>query len=162
MRPPRGHRQLRKARFSQRNAAYLITSCTHDRQPLLATEEAAETVIGALRWLAARGAVDLLAYVVMPDHMHAVVVLKSDERLEGIVQRLKSYTAHAINKLLGRRGPVWVPAYYDHAIRRVQSIEDVVAYVERNPVRAGLAQSAEDYPFSSASANRREDAAPTR
>jgi len=158
MKPQKGHKELRKARFSAPNAAYLITSCTYNRQPLLATERAAEIVIGALRWLAAKGVIELWGYVVMPDHVQAVIVLTSDEPLASVMQRFKSYTAHALNRLLGRRGPVWVPAYHEHGIRRVERLEDVVAYVEANPVRAGLVESAGDYTFSSASSNRCQDA----
>ncbi len=64
-----------------------------------------------------------------------------------IVWAIKSASAHRINKLLQRHGSVWQDEYFDHVIGRSDSLEQKIQYVRENPVRAGLVQRAEDYPW---------------
>ena len=61
------------------------------------------------------------------------------------MQSLKSVTAHRINKLLRRSGPVWEEESFDHVLRSDESLEDKREYIRQNPVRAGLAKRPEDY-----------------
>jgi REP element-mobilizing transposase RayT len=68
-----------------------------------------------------------------------------------VVQRWKGTTAVEINRLLGRTGTLWAPDYYDRYIRDMNHLHDSIAYIHRNPVKAGLCEKAEDWPFSSAS-----------
>ncbi len=51
---------------------------------------------------------ELIAYSVMPNHVH--VVFRLHEQLDELVQRWKSFTAHAANKILGRKGTFWAEA----------------------------------------------------
>jgi putative transposase len=99
---------------------------------------------------------ELLAYVVMPSHIHWVFTpLKAtgnaakSQRL-AITSAFKSYTALACNRLLGRRGRFWQEESYDRVVRSEVELERIVRYVEHNPVRAGLCERAEDWEFSSA------------
>lgn len=87
--------------------------------------------------------------VVMPDHVHLVFTPLSDNdgpiSLPEIFQKVKSESAHRINKHLGRKGRVWQDESFDHVLRREQSISDKVEYVMLNPVRAGLVRNPLDY-----------------
>ncbi len=87
------------------------------------------------------------AYVVMPNHLHLLLTLIGDLTLSEIMQRIKSYTSHRINKLLGRNGSVWWPDYYDRYIRDAAHFEATVHYIWANPVRAGLADHPEAWPW---------------
>ena len=104
----------------------------------------------------------LLAYCVMPNHVHAVFVPHEpdDERpepadleiapagpLTRIMHSLKSYTAHEANRILERTGPFWQRESYDHWVRDDEELLRVVEYVVRNPVTAGLAERFEDWPW---------------
>jgi putative DNA methylase len=64
---------------------------------------------------------------------------------------LKSYTAHEANKLLGRTGQFWQHESYDHWLRDEEELERVVAYINANPVRAGLVAQPIDFRWNSAS-----------
>jgi hypothetical protein len=67
------------------------------------------------------------------------------------LQTLKGFTAREANKLLGRTGqPFWQAESYDHWVRDPAEAERIRAYIESNPVKAGLVARAEDYPWSSA------------
>ena len=92
----------------------------------------------------------LSAWVVMPNHVHMVMTPLPGKPLAGIMQSLKSFTANEANKLLARKGPFWMPDYFDRYIRNERHLVGAIAYVENNPVKAGLCRRPQDWPFSSA------------
>jgi putative DNA methylase len=97
-----------------------------------------------------RRSYDLFAWVVMPNHVH--VVLKPNDTLYEIMGWIKQATAVRANRLICRAGqPFWQREYFDTWIRTGDELGSVIGYVEQNPVRAGLAGCAEDWPWSSAS-----------
>jgi putative transposase len=92
---------------------------------------------------------DLLAWVVMPNHVH--LVFQPLRELPEITRWIKGSTARYANLLLGRTGkPFWQYESYDHCIRNDTELDRVIRYVEGNPVVAGLAEAIEDWPWSSA------------
>jgi REP element-mobilizing transposase RayT len=92
---------------------------------------------------------ELIAWVVMPNHVH--VVLKPIAKLPEIVRWLKAATANRANRVIGKIGEAfWQREYYDRWIRSDKELSSVVNYVEGNPVTAGLAACPEDWPWSSA------------
>jgi REP element-mobilizing transposase RayT len=71
--------------------------------------------------------------------------------LPQITHWLKGRTAVEANRLLGRTGEAfWQHESYDHWVRNEREFNRIVAYIEENPVSAGLAARAEDWPWSSA------------
>lgn len=92
----------------------------------------------------------LLAWCVMPNHVHVLIQTITGWPLGDIVQSWKSFTAHAINKRLARNGKVWMEDYFDRYIRDDAHYAAVVVYIHANPVKAGLAAEAARWPLSSA------------
>ncbi len=92
---------------------------------------------------------DLRAFVVMANHVHLLVLPRvSPSRF---LQALKGYTAREANRLLARTGqPFWQAESYDHWVRHDRESDRIQAYIENNPVKAGLVANAADYPWSSA------------
>jgi putative DNA methylase len=115
----------------------------------LAQESLARIVVAALRRGAVLGHYDLGAYVVMSNHVHVLLLPKvSPTRL---LQSLKGATAREANRSLGRTGKTfWQAESYDHWVRDDRERERIAAYIENNPVKAGLVTRAEDYAWSSA------------
>ena len=92
---------------------------------------------------------ELYAYVVMPNHVH--VLLKPIFDYDKITQGIKGYTAHEINTLQKQRGRVfWQDECYDHWPRDEDEFFRIIAYIENNPVAAGLCASPADWLWSSA------------
>ncbi len=94
----------------------------------------------------------LYAAVVMPDHIHLLFTPLRDQEtrsynLAVVAQAIKGSSAHSINKLLGRSGPVWQEEYFDHVVRSYESLCEKVEYIRQNPVRRGLARTPEEYPW---------------
>jgi putative transposase len=146
MAPEPGHHRLRRGRRSIPNHAYLVTATAYNRKPVFAHPGAAVSVLQSFSWLEARGSVALEACVVMPDHVHAVMRLENAP-LRHVMRSFKGYTGSRISQLLGSSGPVWQPAYHDHALRREESLRDAVVYCLSNPVRAGLVDDFHAYPY---------------
>jgi REP element-mobilizing transposase RayT len=92
----------------------------------------------------------LLAWCVMPNHVHALVETFPGVRLDRVVHSWKSFTAHKVNALLERHERFWAPEYFDRYMRDDAHLAVTTAYVEANPVRAGLCGEPYDWPFSSA------------
>ena len=96
-----------------------------------------------------RHSYDLYAWAIMPNHVHAV--WKPHIPMPSIMRCLKGRTSRIANRLLGRGGqPFWQDESYDHWIRSTQELEDIVRYVESNPVTAGLVSSEAQWAWSSA------------
>ena len=93
----------------------------------------------------------LLAWVIMPNHVHALIELVGTNTLKRVVKTWKSFTARKANAALDRVGPFWQPDYHDRYVRRDSHLNRVVAYIEHNPVSAGLCRRPQDWSFSSAS-----------
>jgi REP element-mobilizing transposase RayT len=87
-----------------------------------------------------------LAWVVMPDHFHWLIELKSDS-LSQVVGRTKSLTRLTVNAAQGCTGSIWQQGFHDRALRREQGLKAVALYIVMNPVRAGLVKRIGDYPL---------------
>jgi len=93
----------------------------------------------------------LHAFVVMPNHIHWLFSPLGGENLKTIRTRLKKLTARKINKIVGRKGKLWMNEGFDHWIRTQQEFDKTVRYIENNPIKAGLVKNPEDWEWSSAS-----------
>ena len=90
------------------------------------------------------------AAVVMPDHVHMILTpLRADSgesfTFEEILSGIKGASAHSVNRLLGRRGKVWLDESFDHVLRSEESLAEKSEYICQNPVRKGLVAKAEEY-----------------
>ena len=92
----------------------------------------------------------LLAWCIMPNHVHTLVEMFRGVSLSRVMQSWRSYTAHQINRLLNRTGQVWMQEYFDRYIRDADHYQKVVNYIHNNPVKAGLVAAPTQYRWSSA------------
>ena len=92
----------------------------------------------------------LLAWVIMPNHVHALIEAFDGFPLDGVIHSWKSFTSKQANKILGRSGQFRMQDYFDRYIRDDNHLAAVTDYIERNPVKAGLAPSADAWRWGSA------------
>ncbi|MBK1644543.1 transposase [Thiocapsa imhoffii] len=137
--------ELRKGRFSQTGLFYSITTVTERRRPVFRDLWSARLLIRELREADALGWSTTWAFVVMPDHLHWLVEL-GDSELSQLVLRVKSCSAIAVNRVLGRSGRLWQKGFHDHALRSEEDLQAIARYIVANPLRAGLVTSVRDYP----------------
>ncbi|MCU1261200.1 MAG: hypothetical protein JWO80_4085, partial [Bryobacterales bacterium] len=114
---------------------------THLRNPAVA-----QVVVDAIRQGVGRDYL-LHAWVVMPNHVH--LLLTPQEEVSRLLRKLKGATARQANKLLAQSGQsFWQDESYDRLVDGPEEFRRLANYIVQNPVRAGLAASAEEYPWS--------------
>jgi REP element-mobilizing transposase RayT len=91
----------------------------------------------------------LLAWCIMPNHVHVVVEPIEGNHIGGIVHSWKSFSADQANRLLGRSGSFWHRDYFDRFIRDEGHLTRTIEYVENNPVKAGLVTTIAEWRWSS-------------
>ncbi len=91
----------------------------------------------------------LIAWVIMPNHIHFLATPLENVELREIAHSIKSYTAHEANKILNRKGQFWQHEPFDRYIRNRKHFVNVVEYIENNPVKAGFCEKPENWKFSS-------------
>lgn len=101
-----------------------------------------------LHWDATR--YHLLAWCIMPNHVHVLFETREGSPLPAILQGWKSFSAKAINRYLGRTGTVWMQDYFDRYIRDDHHLAATIAYIHANPVNAGLVDHEWEWLHSSA------------
>ncbi len=111
----------------------------------------AELVTASLHYRDGR-VYDLDAFCIMPNHVHMVYtpLPKADggyHALSAIMHSLKRYTARQANQLLGREGDFWQHESYDHVVRDRAEWRRIVLYVLNNPVKAGLVEHWDNWPW---------------
>lgn len=133
--------RLRKGRASIPGQAYLITSTTHERNPLFQDPLKARILCQSFLKMDALALSRTLCFVVMPDHFHWMMVLGEGRSLSQVVKMYKNRTA----RMLG--GRIWQTGFHDRAIRREEDLLPVARYVVANPVRAGIVKSVREYSY---------------
>jgi valyl-tRNA synthetase len=109
---------------------------------LLSDPQVAEIVQNAVRHFD-QERYEIVAWAIMPNHVHAILRPFGGQELSKIVQSWKSFTAKEINRLLNRQGSLWMEEYYDHLIRDEKDLANQVSYTLANPEKAGL----QDWPW---------------
>jgi REP element-mobilizing transposase RayT len=91
----------------------------------------------------------LHAWVVMPNHVHVLLTPRQGHTVGGVVQSWKSFTSRRALEMLRRKAPFWQADYFDRQIRNEQHYAAALDYIEMNPVKAGLCNEPQEWPFSS-------------
>jgi putative transposase len=126
---------------------YSLTFGTFNRQRLFVEAPIVETIKSQIVRAADLCGFVVIAYCFMPDHLHLLVGSSvGPSGLAVFAQRAKQLSAYYGRRRLG--GPVWQVGYFERVLREAEDTRAVAAYLLANPVRAGLARCAADYPFS--------------
>ncbi len=124
---------------------YHLVLTTRGRQAVL-TGAVADNCISELGESAALHEFEVLAFAVMPNHVHLLIVgLSAQSNAIRFVQRLKQKTSYAWVQEHGEK--LWQPSFYDHAIRHQEEVKQTARYIVENPVRAGLTRVWDDWPL---------------
>jgi putative transposase len=125
---------------------YFLTFCAFERRDLCRDRSAVELVSAQILRTASEFGFAVIAYCFMPDHVHLLVAgTTASANLRAFVklarQRAGSLYVRANHQHLWQRG------YHDRVLRSSDDVHRFVKYIVDNPVRAGLVQRAEDYPY---------------
>jgi len=121
----------------------------NNRQPIFAAKENYEDLLRLLAENAQKAGVVIHSYVLMSNHFHLLVTPQSDQSLPQMMQAVgRRYVRH-FNDSQGRSGTLWEGRYKSTLIQTDRYLLACMAYIDLNPVRAGLVADAADYPWSS-------------
>jgi REP element-mobilizing transposase RayT len=136
-------------RFDVPNTPYFVTTATLDRRPLFASPRLAQIVVDNIDFYERRGDYELLAFVVMPDHVHLLLTPQRGS-ISDVLRNLKSFIAKQVQDARRENGPIWQQSFHDRVVRCEDDVHRFAEYIHYNPVEAGLVAEPEDFVFSSA------------
>jgi putative transposase len=125
---------------------YFVTAVTANRRRLLQVEANADLLLKPLADYRDQGRYQLHAFVIMPDHLHAILTPSPDVSLEKAMQFIKG----GFSFRLKSKHDVWTKSFNEAQILTSAKFQASKTYIEQNPVRAGLVISAPAYAHSSA------------
>lgn len=131
--------------------AYFVTAKTWQRRELFRKETITRILIETMLEYRKRGFYRLHDFVVMPNHFHAILTPSQDTPLEKAMQMIKGGSSYRIGRELVSKFPIWQPGFHEHWIHSQEDYEQRQGYIALNAVKAKLAATPEEYPYSSAS-----------
>jgi putative transposase len=126
---------------------FFATTNTSMGRRLLQSERNAMLLIDVLRLNVAAGKFRLHEFVVMPDHLHLLVTLPCGTTIEKAMQLIKGGFSYRLKKEYGFQGEIWQRGFSEVRVNNEQSFMKHREYIAQNPVKAGLVDTAEQYPY---------------
>ena len=127
--------------------AVSVTICARGRRLVFSHSALARDCIALLYDMAQATDVPVYAYCLMPDHAHLLLSTSGKNDVVDFVGQWKGLTTR-LSWQRGLQGSWWQRRFYDHVLRDDESLQDCARYILNNPVRAGLAETWREYPFS--------------
>ena len=155
--------------FQIKGHIYYITTVVYGRLSIFTKPSFVIPLIDSLHYYRHKQHFKLLGYVIMPDHIHLMVWPQAKSSVSDLMRDFKEFTAKRIIRQAeveeqnnwvtafkqagldtGRSThKVWQDDYWDENVYSEKFLREKLNYIHRNPIRAGLAESPEDYPYSS-------------
>ena len=129
---------------------YHTTSVTRSRIPFFTDARNARIVLEAISHVSATGKAYILAFAIMPDHLHLLLAPRDGNNVSTVMHSIKSFSASQIQHRSGVRGSIWQSSFLDRLIWGDEHLARTIEYIEHNPVAAGLVKEREQFEFSSA------------
>jgi len=156
-------------RYDVPGDAHFLTFSCFRRQPLLSRDRSRQWMVNAIRLGQAKSMYDLWAYVIMPEHVHLLILPHKEVRISSILTTIKQSISKCAIKWLKQNAPEFLDRMedvqpngkrhhrfwqrgggYDRNLRSVRDIHEKIRYIHENPVRRGLVERAIDWKWSSA------------
>ena len=125
---------------------YFLTFCCRDRLPLFNDRQIAEQTLAQFRRTSSLDAFAIRAYCLMPDHAHLLAEgLSQDSDFNHFAKMAKQRSGGLYARTHHTR--LWQEGYYERVLRDEEDARALARYIVNNPVRAGLVETPEAYPF---------------
>ncbi len=157
---------MKMKHFDHDGRARFVTFSTHRRLPIFTNDAFRQDVINALIETREKSKVKLVAYVIMREHVHLLLIPPESTKVGSVIGDIKRLAARSIlarlhndntdllkelvverNRIV--RHALWQRRCYDHNVRTEESLWSKVAYCHKNPVARGLVKHPEDWTWSS-------------
>jgi putative transposase len=126
---------------------FFATTNTSMGRRLLQSERNAVLLVDVLRSHLAARKFKLRDFVIMPDHVHLLLTVEGGMTIEKAMQLIKGGFSYRLKKELGYQGEVWQRGFSEVQVLNKETFLQHWTYIAMNPVKAGLVESFEQYPF---------------
>ena len=136
--------------YSNTDAVYFITICTYNKKAYFKKTDIAEYIAKEIDYRSrVADEVTMFAYCIMPDHVHLLLKLNEGygKSLPNWVAAFKKYNSRILTMMLDIK-PLWQANYYEHIVRRNESLKNIAEYIANNPVRKNFVTQWQNYQFS--------------
>lgn len=137
--------RLKDFDYSNPNYVYFLTIRTKSKHQYFMNVRIAKVVVETIKEVRTKLGFRLYAWCLMPDHLHLLASPSEGTDIRDIVRNIKGISAAKLR----RQGlkQVWQKSFYDHVIRKEESLIETVKYILDNPIRKGLTKAEEEYPY---------------
>jgi putative transposase len=141
---------------------YFVTTKTWRNCALFQVPGNAEILSQCILRYRDSGAYLLHEFVIMPNHLHLLITPADDTSIERAIQLIKGGSSHGIHLAREHKTQIWQPGFHEESVRDLADYRLKAGYIHNNPVHAGFAQKAEDWPYGSAAKKYTMDGPPER
>ncbi|MHB8070240.1 MAG: REP-associated tyrosine transposase [Desulfobaccales bacterium] len=135
--------------YYQGTSSVAITMCIKDRVSIFVNPKIVEVFVGILNKNMERYSCGIPVYCFMPDHLHMIITGNNNEvDLLKVISAYKQKTGFWFS--INNMGAKWQKDFYDHVIKKEESLIRNIKYILDNPVRKGIVTDWQEYPFKGA------------
>lgn len=135
-------------RYQQSGQAHFVTFSCYHREAKLKSPASCKLFLDVLEEARKRFSFRVYGYVLMPEHVYLLISEPDAVPLAGAIKFLKSSTSKTL-RASRDAGPYWQARYHDRNVRDAEEFRVKLRYLHRNPVKRGLCESPELWPWSS-------------
>jgi putative transposase len=139
---------VRLRRYKSENTPFFITTSTINNQKFFLNKDRAEIVINYIYRAKERMIDFLLAFAVMPEHLHLLIIPKNEFTISQIMLFIKKGSSRVIHIKENTNGHLWAKRFFDRGIRSEQELIGTIEYIHNNPIKSGLVKEAKKYSYS--------------
>ena len=143
------------------NALHFVTFSTYQRRRFLAPDRTRYIVLEVLQSCLEKHRASCHGFVVMPDHVHALLTVAIDSHISTFLHAWKKTSSYRIKHFYAQEltkyheacpddCTIWQASFYDHNVESDEKFNEKIEYMHTNPVTAGLCTTILDWPWSSA------------
>ncbi len=155
------HKSVRLKDYDYSSSGYyFVTICTDDKQHLFGQIVGEEMKLNTMGEMAQKGwyeitkhrpEIELDEFVVMPNHIHGIIIIKTNENNESQYNKFSKPIANSLSMIINQyKGSFtkwcnendydfkWQPSFYEHIIRNEESYNKIATYILENPIKWGL------------------------
>ncbi|HJX31563.1 MAG TPA: transposase [Thermodesulfobacteriota bacterium] len=150
MLPNRKQIHLKDFDYTDTNVVYFLTICTYGKNSYFKKQKFAKIIADDLNYRSrVAHEVKLYAHCLMPDHVHVLLKLNEGygKSIQNWVAAFKRYTARVLSMMYGVK-PLWQSNFYEHIVRKEESLKTITEYIANNPVRKNMVKQWVEYQFS--------------
>lgn len=118
--------------------------------PYFADQANKDILLSSIYHLKDKNRFYLLGFVIMPDHIHLIILPNKNESISKIMQSIKGFVSWRINKENGTKKRIWQKSFYDYVLDSEKKLITKLTYIHRNPLKEGFVEKEDHYKYSSA------------